>query len=453
MINIFQKNKLTIFTIALFLLFFFYYKSIVTKLPIRYFDEEFWVGRSYFFELLIKKDFKNPLWNSVYFYDQSPVTFYVYGLSLYPYYLKYKAQSTNINKDFAMFLIDHNYYEINGYKYEKYKKQNNSFTNWNTKSESISNYELITKYGNNIRKTINLIYIVRTTNAVILALTVILVYYITLILFGYSAAFLSTIFYGFNFYIINNGLLAGSEALFLLFFLLSFLLILLIFTQKKNTLYLTILFSVSTAFLAQTKINGLIILILFYLLLFVKLASSLVKNNKLQTFHCIKQLLISLTSFILCFMVINPFLYKNPIRSTLIIYNWRWETTKNFMKLYPESALTSFGIRLYTIYKNFLTEKITIFNNWLAVINIDILFFCLGLFAILLKIIRKGIFSKSFLFLFSFVFFQLSMTFYLMLNWSRYFILLAPFFIIFKALGVEFIINKDLLRKFVSYFK
>ena len=79
-----------LFPIFIFLTSFIFYQIYLYELPVRYWDEARWIRRGYFFELFIKKDFTNPLWQNYYSYDQPKMANYFFGAALYPFYLKEK---------------------------------------------------------------------------------------------------------------------------------------------------------------------------------------------------------------------------------------------------------------------------------------------------------------------------------------------------------------------------
>jgi len=86
--------KYFLIPLFIFIIFFTFYNNVYKKISITYWDEEAWLGRGYFFELLIKGDFNNPLWDTPLAFDQPKLTEYMYGAAIYPTYLKYKEKKT-----------------------------------------------------------------------------------------------------------------------------------------------------------------------------------------------------------------------------------------------------------------------------------------------------------------------------------------------------------------------
>jgi len=102
------------FPAAIFISFLIFYLNYVYIIPIRYDDEASWIGRSYFFQLFIRGDFNNRLWQTELGYEETKLQQYLFGLWLYPKHIQYKKQSPDLKPDFAMFLIANNFYLING---------------------------------------------------------------------------------------------------------------------------------------------------------------------------------------------------------------------------------------------------------------------------------------------------------------------------------------------------
>ena len=272
--------KYFLIPLFIFIIFFTFYNNVYKKISILYWDEDGWLGRGYFFELLIKGDFNNQLWDTPLAFNQPKLTEYMYGAAIYPTYLKYKEKLSKKNIDYAQFFIDHNFYQVDGEKYEKYKENNYQFIDWE-KGKFVdfdaSASQLVNKYGQNFQKTIDLIFTARKINVYLLSLNVVIVYYISVFCFGLFPSLLISLLFGSNNFIIEACLKAHSEGLFLFLFNLD--LLILILTVKKNRLF-SILFAIVTGLLWQTKINGVMMLIIFNTVFLTKMAINWFKSNK-----------------------------------------------------------------------------------------------------------------------------------------------------------------------------
>lgn len=95
---------------------------IYKDISIRYWDEYAWIGRSYYFDFLIKGDIHNFHWQSYYAVNQPKLAEYLYGALLYP---KFLSQKEYYDNDYIKFLIDNNFYEITSTYYHNYKQKSN----------------------------------------------------------------------------------------------------------------------------------------------------------------------------------------------------------------------------------------------------------------------------------------------------------------------------------------
>ncbi len=450
--------------IFLFLLFIIVYSYYLPKIPIRFWDENAWIGRSYFFDLFVRRDFSNPLWQSYYSYDQPKLAEYLYGLALYPSYIKEKTKHKNY--DFIEFLIDNNFYQVQSKFYENYKDSKKNFVVWGRRpfeDFDVNSEYLINKYGSNFQNTVNLIFQARKINILFLATTVILIYFISLLSSNPFIAFFTSIIYGFSNLIVAFGLRAQSDGIFVFFYSLALLLLVLINKKKKFRLRLLLitLFAVTTALLSQTKLNGVLLLILFDLIFVIRTIIYFCKN---KTEGIKKNLLILFLSnfiFIITFISIHPFLYDNPIKKIFILFQWRNTVALSQIKQFPNDYLSSYIDRVKQIFINFLYTKdpqiynsillpngIFIFKNQVLIFINNILFI-FGLLFLLYSLFKKR-YSSSNIVLITFLFSIFAMSFFLYLNWERYLIQFVFFFIFIKIFAVGQLLI--LIEKYLSYY-
>lgn len=447
--------------LIIFLIFLNYYSRIVPKIPLQHYDEYEWIARSYFFDLFIKGDFANPLWSDYRGYEQAKLGEYYYGLLLYPTYLKEKERKGNSTYRYWQFLADHYFFSLSGKEYEDYKIRIPNFINWRYYDSDIV-LLLTDKYGSNFSKISDLIFKARRVNVWVTALTVIVVYFIGLKVSGPLIAVLGSLLYGFNKLIIESSLIAHSEVLFLLFLNIGVYLLLLIFDKKRennkvNLLFdkRIMLFSLIVTLCSATKLNGFMLLIFF---LFLSLFPQIIKNTK----KVILNITIVITLTFSFFLILNPFLYSDPLRNFGLMLNLRLKIVQGQTREYTDTFLPSFKSRLVKIYTRFLdptrTEnfntpyflrKDSIFYN-----SFSSFFFVLGVFSALLKFAKEKNNHRP-IKIVTIIFFltQFIMGWYLVLDWSRYYVQLVIFFVLFEALGIKLFTGLlcDFIKKILIY--
>lgn len=471
----------TVFLIIL-LAFLFYAFNMKTP-PIDYWDEYHWIGRSYFFELFIQGDFKNSLWKGYYSYDQPKLAEYFYGLILYPKYIIEKANKKE-RYDLAKYLIDNNFYTIEGKTYAIYKKELNSFVTWSPDVKSRTFAELINKYGKNFEKTVSLIYFSRLAAGLILALTAGLIFLLAREFFNTFWAFIVVILYITNSIIVYAGLKATSEALFLFFFLWGLLMLLKIFSQPQKNIFHLLLFSSIAALAAQTKLNGLMLLIFYNFFLFALIIKRIIKKNQLKIKKILLQFILVNGLYFLIFSSLHPFIYPSIFKNILFLYKWRYHAAQSQQKTNPHDALNHPHIRLSQIYNNFYRHVETnynlpyifftrrsvnygnriIFRSVKLMILVKFLLFLFGFIALTYSTvhsIRRLITidslpinrydKKIVLFFSSFLFMIFFITQYLLLNWIQYYVVLVFPIIMIEVYGLTIIIER--LKLLLQYGK
>lgn len=442
MLKLFKSSwlRLLIIPYIFFLILIFSYGIYLKTIPVSYWDEFLWVGRSYFFEFYIHEDYKNEIWKTYESYDQPKLAEYVYGAWLYPKYLKEKQQNVNLY-DYTQFLIKNGFYEIDETYIKTYTdyKKNSNFIKYDIDFFGFPE-DYLTKYGSNSLKTINLIYHARVLNILILSGAVIFAYFLVSHFLGKFTAILFTVFYGFNTLIIDSGLKAHSEALFLLTFNAAFLLMNLYFSKGRKFVYL-LLFSLFSGLCMSTKINGLMLTITFCIsntvLFFISKEKTI---GHLFTF--IVPVLISL----IIFVYLNPFTFSNPIKNIQYMFNWRMNMAYNYQAegnshhhLIPNGAL-----RVKKIFQNFyFSNQVSLFNGIKILETLSkskmygiyqFILFMIGSLYLFKLTIKKNIFAI--VTLSSFITILVLMSYYLVLDWDRYYVHLLIFFIMFQIFGL-----------------
>ena len=159
-----------------------FYLGVINRIPISYWDEMIWVGRSYFVDFYIKGDFDSRIWQTNESYDQPKLGEYAYGLWIYPKYLYEKTFSNADNLDFQSYLINHGLYFIDESFVDKYKdyflKKLPDIVIVNATENGDRNYYLQT-YGQKVLPTLDLVAYARIINILWLVLAVVAVFSLT----------------------------------------------------------------------------------------------------------------------------------------------------------------------------------------------------------------------------------------------------------------------------------
>ena len=98
----------------------FFYLGVVGRIPVSYWDEMIWVGRSYFVDYYLKGNLSSPVWQSIPSYDQPKLGEYMYGLWIYPRFLYEKAVGKTSAVDYPVYLINQGFYQINESTFNEY---------------------------------------------------------------------------------------------------------------------------------------------------------------------------------------------------------------------------------------------------------------------------------------------------------------------------------------------
>ena len=452
-----KKKKIVNFLLlplVIFGIIFCFYLRNYRQIPIGYWDEILWVARSYHFELFINGDFNNPLWENYNSYDQPKLAEYFFGAVIFPKYLETKRALGDVDYDYISFLTDHNLPPfVSGKVANRYKNYKDKQTGYITlRGGDYGTPEVLSlKYGEGIFKTIDLIYMARRANVVLLALSVIIVYFLARVIFGNTIAVLTALFYGFDNLVVRSGLVAHSEALFLFFFNLGLLFLILRFGKRKKGLITVLLFSMAAALCTTTKLNGLMLVIFFNIFILFEVITLCIKEDFLAAGKSLSQLLlVNLLSFAI-FVSLHPSLYKSPLRETIFLYTYRGNHTQNLTRVFSEVHLPNFPSRIMAMYKKFFIKGDTIQETPLVYL-MKFPLFLLGVGVSLMKGFRRKTKNREIkVILALFIMVQIMMGIYLLLDWDRYYVPLAPFFALFQAVGVWWLIRLigfPLLKKF-----
>lgn len=456
--KLFKSDRMNFFIIPslFFFLFVFFYSQALKTIPVSFWDEILWVGQSYFIQPYIHGDFQNKIWLSPNSYDQPKLAEYAYGMWLYPLYLKEKYQRKEDEFDYTRFLISKGFYEIDERYMDSYKdyEKMSSPTKFDERDSGFPQ-EWVGKYGHSVVKTINIIYYARIMNIFLLAGASLAAYFLVLQYAGLLPAFVFLVFYGFNSLIVDAGLKAHSEALFLFTFNCSLLLMNLYFTKGRK-LHFLLLFSVFSGLTIATKLNGVMLIPVFFLVNTVLFFVTKEKKNW-QLFQPVLSAVIS----VILFISLNPFTFSDPFKNVQYMFTWRVNQALYQVDIFFEAYLPDNFVRIKKVFENFYSPaSITHFNSpkfvsfstekyWFIVV---ILFLIGFLYSVKLACKKD---KSAILLLSSFLLILISMSYYLLLNWSRYYVHLVLYFVLFQSLGLSlalkyFYIYLKLLWRYVK---
>lgn len=444
---------------GLFLIFFSFYLYRLPSLPLVRWDELFWVGKSYFFELMIQGDFKNELWQSVFSYDQPKFGELLFGAYFYPQYQAYKHKIAQPNYAYWQYLIDHNFFEsewesLNPEYKQAYKNNNPNYIHWETDDITPpANY--IARYGANFIPTYSLLIEARQLNALLLALSVGVIFLLGSVVGGPVIGLLTALLYGFNPLVISAGLHAYSEALFLLLFNLGLYLLITFFQQKKYSKMRIVILGIVFGLCFSTKLVGIMLLCFYVLFEFVFLLYK--KPTRIAQFlpPFTRASIISILTLII-FIALNPFTYSNPIVKISKMFEWRSKVVSDQYPFDAHQIPDSFISRVTNVYWNYygtvrsadFTTRLPFFSNT-SVLYVAL--FSLGIIFLVVNYLHKKTDRKIIgLFVTIFILLQFFAGIYLKLNYQRYFVHFVFFFNFIQVYGLYHSLRL-LWRKLVAH--
>lgn len=413
-------------------LFLLYYLRIGPTLPITYYDEAWWIGDSYFFDLLLH-DRRNPVWNSVYAYDQPKLVHYLFGMVLYPEFLYEKQSDKSLT--YFRYLSNHKLlcYECIG---DAYLPANTPVISRELFERNILSSEFAI--------TRSFIMRVRMFNAVVAVLTVIAVYVLGIGLWGTGWALALAIWYGMNSLVIRTALLAHADALLLLFYSVA-VTSLYWFIRKRSTAAL-FFFSVCTGLAASVKLSGFALVPLFVMMVLVDV---LVGRKRQERFISLaKNTAVVLVVSLGLFILLNP-----PAQQPSFIIGFtemlqhRGNQQAVFPIWYPDDSLPDNPTKLLSVFSGYFglnpapfsaPYPIASLGGWLSILYVSA--FGIGLFAIgsRVRTSKRPLGDILYIPLLLCVM-TLPTLVWLTVRWDRYYVLLALPILAIQIEGVRFI--------------
>lgn len=241
----------------------------------------------------------------------------------------------------------------------------------------------------------------------------------------FSAIFL--ILYSSNNLLLENGVLAQSESIFLFLFTMATVNMFSFFTKRSSKFNL-ILFSIFTGLALSTKLNGILLYVVFLCIYNIEM----LKNEFTLKASTVYKIILPLVLISIIFVSLNPFVRMNPIANTIDMYRHRQTTVVWQMNYFDEAALWNLEDRY--------TAIITALFNQTKYMLIYSILFCIGFIKNIFKLSKGDVFSK--IFTITFVILLIITGVYYQLNWPRYLIHLVMFTTFYVTDGILSIIER-----------
>ena len=280
-------------------------------------DELIYLKRSLLFDKYIHGDFVNPIWDSWDSYDQPTLGNFAYALSIFDYAQKYGGYSQLLSQA----NLTTTYYPCNT------SNSNSYYFSWGC-LDGTSPQDLPPE----LTLTQTLLYRTRTVSLLVTALSLVLLYFLGTLLIHPLAGVFASVYLGFISPFGRLGVMAMLDP-WLIFFSLLFTLSLFLFTQKSKPSWLFAL--LTGTFLGLSVSTKLVGGVGFIFLLFM-----------LPRF---KHLLLSLVAACLIFLLLNPFLWPQPLTRSVIMLELRSQTAASQQAANPQWALTETPTRALAV--------------------------------------------------------------------------------------------------------
>lgn len=349
-----KHKRIIIGAIILFCsLFFFYVKISQSPSSLFCIDEYSWLSRTYYFDLLLKGDLSNRLWDVSGMDPDPKLTTYLYGALIYPKYVSFAPKKNETNM--ISYLINNNYFNffINKNSYRFFRQKTTSDINiFDIRILNI-NYKpinlLVLKYGGEFKKILELLFYTRIFASFFTTLGV-LIYFLLLIKISKRpfTSLLLAFAYGLSKVVYSAGTLAMTEPFYIFFTMICIYLLINIVENAKSYKNI-LLFAIFASFATQVKLSGcvFIIIYIFFQCLFI-IKNTL--NHKSIRQHVIFLMIVPIIS-ISIYYISDPSLYKQPIKSTALQYTKTLEMGSISVRKYPKGNITSLKKKLIYVYQ------------------------------------------------------------------------------------------------------
>jgi hypothetical protein len=397
----------------------------------------YWVATSYHFDYFIRHDLSPEIWNDIGAYDHPKLAQYSYGMLLYSNYIKEKNKDREKSLTYTQYLVSQGVFIewkafLDQARYRE--KLGADIAHFKRIDSGDKNY-FIQSYGNQSEKTFDFIQHARYINVLYMTASVIIVFFISKFFFSPQISFGLTLWYAYNNLFIQSGIVAHSEALFILLFLSSLYMMFLYIMRHDMKFF--ILSSVFAGLCMSTKLNGSMLLgICIPAASCVHYLQHGMRTIKTSIAHAIIFFLIMSTTFV----ILNPYVYQNPIKKTLEMFHNRKQVTRNQIHEEPHIYIPPTKTFSTMIQRFFTPENATYMNapykfsglgNYA---NILAIFFVIGIIRQLYLAKQKHM--ASIIMLCYFLATITTTSLYLNINWERYFVHLLLFVLFYQTLGV-----------------
>lgn len=292
---------------------------------------------------------------------------------------------------------------------------------------------LLPKYMTNTTPQIDdMVLDVRTLSEITMVATILSLSFYFLKYKGLLFSIIFLILYSSNDLLLENGVLAQSESIFLFLFTMAIINMFSYFNKKYNKFNL-ILFSIFTGLALSTKLNG---ILLYAVFLFIYNIEILKKefNLNISTFY---KIALPLLLIVIIFISLNPFVQVNPIANTIEMYKHRQMTVIWQMNYFNDAALWNLESRYLAMITN-------LFSQTTHVLIYSILF-CIGFVKNIFKLLRGDTFSK--IFIMTFIILVVTTGIYYQLNWPRYLIHLVMFTTFYVTDGILLVLERLVVNR------
>jgi len=433
--------EIVLFFLVFLVISFFYFSDLEKKQM--HSDEHSWIYRGIIgFDLyFMKRDFKNPLWQEYFGYDQPKLGEFIYGAFNWGMYGK---DTNNVlqKTDFTQGL-----------------KENDLRKFW-SKGLWWIDYEGENQLSKIPEKWKDA-YMIKVKNryvGVLFGLGVFVwVFLIGRLISGYWVGLISMILLAQNSLVFKEFRFAMVDSI-LLFFIFGTIYWFMIlrskkFQDKRKRILIVLLCGLFSGSAASVKLNGFMVLILIGLwqvlnyiyALFRGTTERLIKEMKL-----LGEVMVISVINLLMFYILNPYIWKNPIDKFFSMIIRRVNILKIFRYIFPEESYSSFWESIRAIFGEIVWAggEYNFFNNR-SLQLIDVILFILGLnYLIYFSFKKKDLVVKMFLFFFLGI--LVIMGNYLTINWERYFLPIMPFIAIIEGIGLVKTFNFVKKIKFIK---
>lgn len=418
-----------VLTFFLFLAFFLFLNFQANRIPFQD-DELDSVEWAVLFDLALRGNFQDPMWQVYPGIDQPPLAFVLFGLAL----------------------------RLSGHENIKEYLDSINFSSA-VKTEPRGRRSLVAgvQFPNGINSedgsssfTLGLIREVRKLNAIFALGSVIFSFFIGRKIGGWFFGVISASLMVVNPLFYQSGIEARGDGVMLFFLIVAMFLSLYLFRNLGNlskVFLITTLMGIIVGLSTAAKLNGSMVLIVLWIagvanLLFQK-AIGFSKLRKLLIHTLLGLMTVSLISF-LVFVVFTPFTWRNPLNRSVVMVRHRLNTLETQKRLFPDQALLSVNEKISVGYNNIFHRG----SNYSLLSSLSEFWFFVFILGMLIFLFKSYKLIQSFnesndeFMMFIWVSVMLSLVVLLNpLDWERYYLPVIPGLVLVQSAAIFFIIT------------